>query len=60
MKAAGALFILYWGVSHFNTLNEAIFFGIDLGSHTVGGLALMTTAAAAVTAVGATFVAGRW
>lgn len=59
-RAALGTFVLYWGVSYFNTLNEAVFFGLDFGSTSLGHLALASTVAAVVVAIGLTFIAGRW
>lgn len=60
VRAAAGVFLLFWGVSHFNTLNEAVFFGVDFGSTSFGQLALASTAAAVVVAIGLTFITGRW
>ena len=60
VRAAAGVFTLFWGVSHFNTLNEAVFFGLDFGSTSLGQLALASTVGAAVVAVGLTFITGRW
>jgi hypothetical protein len=59
-KAAGAVFVIYWGISHFNTLNEAIFFGLDLGPESAASLALKATLSSIVIAAAAPMLMGRW
>ena len=60
VRAAAGVFMLFWGVSYFNTVNEAVFFRLVFGSTSFGQLALACTAAAVVVAIGLTFITGRW
>ena len=60
-RAIVMTFVLYWGVSHFNTLNEAIFFDLDLGGgQGVMAMALSSFLSVALVSVGLVVLAGRW
>jgi hypothetical protein len=60
VRAFVSVALLYWGVSHFNTLTEAIFFGLDLGGVSVPVLVVATVLSAAVVSAGLVFLSGRW
>ncbi len=54
-------FLLYWGISHFNTLNEALLFDLDLGGgQGVLSMALSSVLSVALVSVGLVVLAGRW
>jgi hypothetical protein len=60
LRAFAMIALMFWGVSHFNTLTEAIFFGLDLGGVSPPMLAAVTVASAAFVSAGIVLMSGRW
>ncbi len=60
MAALVGTWAFFWGIAHFNTLNEAVFFQIDMGPISPVMLLAGSAVAAAVVSAALVVLTGRW